>query len=195
MTGLGVFIASGRSRASRLPNWRVSAILGLFVVVLGVDGINSYFHLFPGFNGLYEPSNTLRVITGLFCGLTLISMVYPIFNQSVWERPIDHQAPIRNLKELAGLATLGIFMLLLVLSQNATILLFLGLVSAAGVVVVLTMIMTVMFVTLTDHFRAYNGWIEMWLPLTAGLTMAIGLIFAINVARYTLTGTWDGFVF
>src|SRR5687768_4893185 len=26
MTGLGVFIASGRSRASKLPNWRVLAV-------------------------------------------------------------------------------------------------------------------------------------------------------------------------
>jgi hypothetical protein len=31
--------------------------------------------------------------------------------------------------------------------------------------------------------------------MLAGFTLSIGMIFAINVVRYTATGTWDGFVF
>jgi len=196
MTGLGVYVASGRSRVTYLPHWRILLFLGLFVAMMGVDGVNSYFHLFPGFVGIYTPSNALRVATGIFCGLTLITIVFPIFHQSIWHHThAEAAAPIRNMKELAGVSLLALLMLLLVLAQNATILLFLGILSAAGVLIVLTMIMTVAFVTVTDNFRTYRTWGELWLPLCAGLTLAIAMIFAINVGRYTLTGTWEGFVF
>src|SRR5512140_2838258 len=45
--GLVYQSALGRRRGG-LPSWRVLAVLGLFVVAFGVDGINSYLHLFPG---------------------------------------------------------------------------------------------------------------------------------------------------
>jgi hypothetical protein len=57
------------------------------------------------------------------------------------------------------------------------------------------MIMTVMFVTMTQHFRGYRTWSELRLPLLAGLTLAILMIGIIDFARYTVTGTWQGFVF
>lgn len=195
MTGFFVFHASGRSRAASLPHWKVLVVLALFVMILGIDGLNSYFSLFDGYQGPYKPTNTLRLITGVFCGFTLINIVFPVFNQSLWENGGDPTPPIRNLKELAGLSLLGVLMIVLMLLQNATILVFLGIVSAVGVVIVLTMIMTVMFVTVTQHFRSYHTWGELRLPLLAGLTLAILMIGTIDFARYTVTGTWQGFVF
>lgn len=195
MTGLGVFAASGRLRAARLYSWQVGAVLFLFVAVMGIDGLNSYFHLFPGFTGLYEPRNWLRLTTGVFCGLTLISVVFPIFNQSMWRNGGDRVSPIGNLKELAGLSILAGLVVLLTLTQNATILLALGLISALGTVIVLTMMMTVAFVTATNRYRSYTAYPEMALALLAGLTMAITMIGLIDFARFQVTGTWGGFVF
>lgn len=195
MTGLGVFVASGRHRAGYLPNWKVNVMLGLFVVFLGLDGINSYFYLYPEYNGPYEPQNWLRLTTGVFTGLSLITLVFPIFNQSIWQGGGHAVAPIRNLKELAGVCLLLVLMILLTLSQNATILLVLALISALGVVTVLTMIFSVMVVTIMQRFRTYQSWRHLWVPVTAGLALAILMIGAINVARYTATGTWEGFVF
>lgn len=195
MAGLGTFIASGRGRADRLPNWRVLLVMMSFVAVLGVDGLNSYFQLFPGGTGIYEPQNWLRLTTGVFTGLTLITLVLPVFNQSLWTDGQPAQAPVENLKEVAGLCLLGVLMILLTLSENATILLFLGFLSALGVLIVLSMMMTVLFVTATQHFRAYESWRALWLPMLAGLTMAITMIGLINFVRYTITGTWEGFVF
>lgn len=193
--GMGVFVASGRARASQLPHWKVALPLAGFVAVMGIDGLNSYFTLFPGYEAVYEPQNWLRLTTGVFCGLSLISLVWPIFHQSIWEDGGQPMHPIRNLKELAGLMFLAVLMIFLTLAQNATILLVLGFLSAVGVVGVLTMIMTVMFTTVIQTFHSYRTWGELRLPLLAGLTLAISMIGFIDLVRYQATGTWGGFVF
>jgi len=82
-----------------------------------------------------------------------------------------------------------------VAAQNATLLLFFGLVSVLGVLAILTMIMSVIFVTVTGRFRAYHDWGGLGLPLLAGLTLAIAAIGTVNFLRYQVTGIWQGFVF
>ncbi len=195
MTGFLMIVATGRSRASRLPSWRVGIVLGLFIVALGVDGINSYLHLFPDFEGgLYSPHNTLRLITGVFTGLTMIHGLFPIFNASIWEHK-DRRRAVDDLKDLGRYALAALVVIGLILTENPLILLVIGLLSAFGVVMVLTMVNSVMFITLIRRERAYNRWSELWLPLLAGLTVAILLIGGIDAARYMVTGTWEGFVF
>lgn len=49
----------------------------------------------------------------------------------------------------------------LMLTENSTILVVLGVVSAAGVVIVMTMIMTVMVVTVLQTFQLYTSWREL----------------------------------
>ena len=195
MTGLGIIVASGRSRVTKLPSWRVGAVLALFVVVLGIDGGNSYLHLFPNFEGgLYEPNNTLRLTTGVFTGLSLIHLLYPIFNATVW-RVQDERRAVENLKELAGYCLIATLVILATLTQRPYILLFFGFVSAIGVLIVLTIISSVMVITLLKREHTYQQWQEMWLPLLAGLTVAIILVGGIDALRYAITGTWEGFVF
>lgn len=194
MTGLGVLIASGRHKVSNLPNWRVGIGFGLFVAIMGLDGLNSYFTLFPGYSEVYAPRNWLRLTTGVFCGLSLINFVFPIFNQSLWADGGEDAAPIRNYKELAGLSLIASLMIALVLVENRTLLLILGLISAAGVVIVLTMIMTVGVVSTTGRFRTYTAWKELAVPLVAGFTLALVMVGAIDLLRYSFTGTWDGFL-
>jgi uncharacterized membrane protein len=196
MTGLGVFIASGRARASYLPQWRLWIPLAAFVAIMGVDGLNSYLSLFPGYTPVYQPQNWLRLLTGVFCGLSLITLVFPIFNQSLWHPQVaQKQAPLQSLKELAAMCGLLLLVVALVLVQNGTILLVLGFLSAAGVVSVLSMIFSVMLVTVWQTFQSYSSWSELRLPLLGGLTLAIAMIGTIDYLRYTLTGTWGGFVF
>jgi hypothetical protein len=81
------------------------------------------------------------------------------------------------------------------LTRQAHILLFFGLISAVGVLIVLTVINSVMIIALMKRERCYHRWQELWLPILAGLTVAIILIGGIDAARYALTGTWEGFVF
>lgn len=195
MAGLAIIFATGRSRVMRFPKWQIWVVLIGFVGLLGIDGLNSYGHLFPNFDGgIYEPSNTLRVITGVFCGLTLIHALYPVFNATVW-RIQDKRSAIANFKELAVYAIGAALAATAILSGSPFLLLIFGLISAFGVLFVLTMVSSVMFITLIRQENTYTHWRQLALPFLAGLTFAIILIGGIDALRYMFTGTWDGFVF
>lgn len=195
MTGFLLIQATGYGRASRLPSWRVGLVFLLFLGAFGIDGLNSYFHLFPNVEGgLYTPHNTLRLITGAFIGLTMIHLLYPLFNMTVW-RELDERRALPNLRMLAiQCGVLGLVVAAM-LTGSPLVLLVTGLLSAFGVLMVLTMVNAVMFMTFIRRDRTYTRWNELWLPLLAGLTVAILLIGGIDAARFMFTGTWDGFVF
>jgi uncharacterized membrane protein len=192
MTSFLVTAASGRTRASRLPPRSVAIALGLFVVIMGIDGVNSYIHLFPGGTGVYEPHNWLRLVTGMYCGIALFNIVFPVFNGMVWREPNPRRV-LNGLGELAGLCTVAAFVVLLVVSERPVLLLILGLLSTVGVVMVLTMIGTVVFLSVARMDRSAVRWRDLAVPLLAGLTIAFIQIGAIDIARFLLTGTWNGF--
>lgn len=195
MTGLFVYVASGRGRAMRLPPWKIAGVFAIFVGILAVDGINSYLHLFPGVkNGLYEPNNTLRLTTGIYTGLAMITLVLPIFNNTVWYRD-DNRRVLESWHELAGLLLVTTLVLIATLTRRPLILLIFGLISAAGVVVILTMINSVMVITIFRLERRYRNLQEMWWPLLSGAALTFILIGTIDFLRFSITGTWDGFTF
>lgn len=197
ITGLLSIAAFGRLRATHLPSLPVGIVLLGFVGVLGVDGLNSYFHLFPNFDdGLYQPNNTLRVSTGMFTGLTMIQGLLPIFNGSVWAHEAALQGrAVRNFKELAVYCGVVLVVLGLILLNSPFINLIVGFASTSGVLLVLSMVMAVMFMTFVRTDRTYTRWSQLALPMLAGLTAAIILVGGMDALRFMLTGTWDGFVF
>ncbi|MCB9438119.1 MAG: DUF2085 domain-containing protein [Anaerolineales bacterium] len=195
MTGFLLINLTGYGRASRLPSWRMGLVFVGFLAFFGIDGLNSYFHLFPNFEGgLYEPNNTLRLISGALIGLTMIHLLLPLFNMTVW-RYLDERRALPNFRMLGvQLVTLALVVAAM-LTGNPFVLLVTGLLSAFGVLMVLTMVNAVMFMTFIRRDRTYTNWGELWLPLLAGLTVALLLVGGIDAARYMFTGTWDGFIF
>jgi uncharacterized membrane protein len=195
MTGFIVYVASGRGKVYRFPPWKHSAVLLLSVAVIGIDGVNSYLHLIlPEFRGLYEPNNTLRLITGMYAGLAFITLVLPLFNNMMWAGT-DHRRLLETWKELAGLLFLVTLVTLVTLTRLQLVLLIFGWISAFGVVLMLTLINSVMVASLLKRERQYRQIREMWLPLLAGVAMALVLIGTIDYFRYSVTHTWDGFNF
>ena len=194
MSSLAVLVAARRGRASRLPPNRVLVALGAFVVLMGLDGINSYLYLFPGYVGPYQPQNWLRLLTGSFTGIALIHLLFPIFNALAWQRPAP-QRPLNSLAELAGMLAVVGLVDTLILLQNPTLLLAFGLVSAAGPLIVLTMVWTALFLSLTRRENAARSWRDLALPLVAGLALTFLMIGSIDTVRFLLTGTWEGFDF
>lgn len=192
-TGLVVFGASGRIRSSRLPNWTIMVLMSLTALGIAADGINSYLTLFPFYHPIYEPRNAFRLITGMYAGLTMISVVLPVFNSTAWFVP-EPSAPLQSWKELIGLWLIGALVCAAVLIQVPALLLIFGLISSAAVVLLFVLIGAVLFMTLLRRDGAALRFHDLWIPLLAGLAFAFLLIGSIDVARYLLTGTWDGFV-
>jgi uncharacterized membrane protein len=73
-------LALGRWRRGGLPSLGVAALLGIFVVVLGIDGVNSTL-LDMNLWHLYTPMNELRLITGLLTGVALAAFIWLLLGQ------------------------------------------------------------------------------------------------------------------
>ncbi|MBI3240830.1 MAG: DUF2085 domain-containing protein [Chloroflexi bacterium] len=191
--GVVTMAAAGRGRAGGMPPLRVIAVLVAFIVIMGIDGVNSYLTLLPFLPHVYEPQNWLRLTTGMFNGVAVSGLVFPVFNQTLWRNWEDRPA-IASLRELGGLVLLAAILIGLVLTENPIILYPLALISSAGVVMLLTITCGMIFMISTRSDNQARNWRGAFVPLSAGLTLSFAVILLIDVLRYTLTGTWGGFL-
>jgi len=192
-TVLGMFYQYAVSRRrSGMPPWVVVIPLAVLAAAFAVDGLNSYLHLFPGAPGLYEPKNWSRTVTGTGMGLVIAAFVYPAFNQSAW-RKRDSRPALDSLSSLAILLLLAALMDWLVLSENPLLLYPLALVSAAGVLLILTQVYSMLWMMVLRSENVANHLSGLILPLMGGLGTAILQIALLDFIRFLLTGTWDGF--
>jgi uncharacterized membrane protein len=110
-------IAARRLRSARVPSRSVLAVLALCVLALGVDGLNGLL-VDLRFWTLYEPSNLLRLATGLLAGASLGVALGHLFASSVWARvdrgqavvtrPAELVVPIGASAAISALALLGL---------------------------------------------------------------------------------------
>jgi hypothetical protein len=127
-------------------------------------------------------------------GLVVAALIYPAFNQTLWSR-WDRRPALPGLRDLGVLILLASVVDLVVLSENPLVLYPLALISAAGVLLLLTVVYTMvlaMVMRLENRFQYFR---QIWLMLVGGFGMALCQIIVLDLVRYLLTGTWDGFHF
>ena len=191
MLGIGFQAFLGRKRSGVPP---VSVIIVLVILSLAfiVDGLNSYLSLIPGIEPVYQPHNVLRIITGTGVGLVISVALFPAFNQSVWQT-IDRRPAIASLRTLFILIILALVLDLMVLNENPFLLYPLALVSAAGVVILLMMVYAIILLMAFRRECRYTSFRELVIPLVAGFGMALIQLALLDLIRFWLTGTWEGF--
>ena len=185
----------GRRRTGT-PPWGVIGVLGAFAAAYAVDGLNSYLHLMPNMSRfyIYAPNNTLRLLTGTGLGLGISVALLPAFHQTMW-KTWSRQPALAGFRSLAGLLVLAAGVDLLVLTENPLILYPLTLLSAACVLVLLTMVYSMVFVMVFRVENRFERASQLVFPLTAGFAIALLQIAALDYLRYLFTGTWGGFHF
>jgi hypothetical protein len=119
------------------------------------------------------------------------ALVYPVFNFTLWRHPTTEPA-IRNLRDLGVLLLLEAGMVGLVLAGWAFLLVPLALLSAAGVLILLTSVNSMLVLMIVRRENVADTWRAALIPLLAGLTVSLIQVGAIDVLRYTLTGTLSG---
>lgn len=191
MLGLSFQFLRSERRAG-MPDWRIWIILGLFVAGFAVDGLNSYLHLFPGAPSLYQPSNLGRLLTGSGMGLVVASAIYPAFNQTAW-KSLNMAPAIDGWRPLGVMILLTLLMDYLVWIENPLLLFFFALVGSLGVLALLTMIYAVFWLMLLKSDNKAERFADLAIPLALGFGTAIVQIGLFDLARYALTGGWDGF--
>ena len=191
MIGLIYMSILGRRRTG-WPQKNISVMLGIFLVSFGIDGFNSAYLLFFEKILLYEPNNTLRLVTGTGMGLLIAIVLLPAFNQTVWIKYSRHSV-IENWRQFSGLLAVSGISILLILTESPIFLYPLTLISAIGVVALLTMIYSMLLMILFRRENQITKYIQLVFPLTGGFILAFTQIILIDVGRYLLTGSWDGF--
>ncbi len=192
---LGItFLTIFRRYRSGRPPWIVIGILLVLAAGYALDGVNSFLHLIPGTEKLwlYEPNNTLRLITGMGVGLGISVMLFPAFSQTIWKR-YDPRPVLEGVRDFGFLLILAALLILLVLTENPVILYPLSLISAGGVLMLLTMVYSMVWVMIFRVEGRFRSMRQYFFPLLAGFAVALTQILILDAFRYWLTGTWGGF--
>lgn len=191
---LGLFVQMiAAPRRAGMPAIRFWIILGLLIVSFGIDGLNSYLQFFPNAPRLYETTNIVRLLTGSGMGLVVALLIYPAFNQSAW-KTVDMKPALSGLKMLIFLFLSMLLIDWLVYLQIPYLLFTFSLISALGILVLLTMIYTVFWLFLLKTENQYEHFAQLSFPLTLGFGTSLLQVALFNWARFALTGTWDGFL-
>lgn len=191
--GAAALMIMRRGRAGNIPPTRIVVVLILFIVLMGIDGVNSYMSLIPRLPYLYQPQNWLRLVTGTLNGVAIANLFFPMFTQTLWDDWRD-EAGLQSFRELGWVVLAAVVLILLVLSGNEIVLYAFGLISAAGVLLLLACTMTMSFMLMTRSENKARSWRDVIVPFSAGLTIAFCIILLIDILRFALTGTWGGFV-
>lgn len=187
-----VLVLAGRRRWAYMPPLKVILILLGFITLLAIDGINSYSHFFPNLPHAYQPRNWLRLLTGIGAGLAMGVILFPALSQTLW-RNQEPRPAVGSIRELLGLVLIALLVVTLVLSEQPALLYVLGLVSAFGVLLVLTAINTTAMLILSHRDARADRWQQAILPLTIGLLLAVLQVALISSVRFMATGTMTGF--
>ena len=174
-------------RRTGIPNWKVIILFVLLASSFAIDGGNSAIKLYTGDGLLYEPNNTLRLITGSFMGIGIGIALFPAINQTLWKR-WDTRRILDKGHEIVCLLGLDALMVLLVLTDNPMILYPLSILSSAMVVVLLTIIYTLVATMVLKIENRIENLKEMLLPTAIGFLIAVAQIVVINLIRVALIG-------
>lgn len=192
---VGLVVQFGRGRLGGYPARRYWILFGMLGLAYAVDGINSFLQLlaFGGPAPLYPPSNALRLITGTGMGLTLAVMLYPAFVQTTW-RDWKNRPALSDPAWLAVLLSLALGMDGLFLAEIPLINKLLAVILPLTAVFVLSLVYTMGVVLLFKVENRFLTFQQLLFPLLGGFGIALLQVALIDWLRYTLTGTWDGFI-
>lgn len=188
--GFGVtalsLVVMRRWRAAQVPPVAMITVLGAFVVLMGVDGVNSTLADLRQWH-LYEPRNELRLITGQLTGVTLATFVLLLVGQIGYAQAARRSiAPVAGWRDLAfvlaaqSLFTAFVFSGWAPLRVPITLLL---LVAACAAVTGLTLAFVLLFgrrESLTHSASGLAG------PATLALVIALVIIGGLGGGRFLL---------
>jgi len=188
--GLAFQIAQGRK--GKMPPVLASVLFSLLALVWVIDGSNSFLMLIPGLPSLYQTTNVTRLVTGTGMGLAVSAFLLPSFIQTMFTKWRDASS-FDNWQNILGLLLAAAVMDVLILLEIPWILYPLSLLSAVGVLVLLVMVYSMVWVMIFNHENIYERVGQLFLPLTGGFIIALVQIGAIDLLRFLWTGTWEGF--
>jgi uncharacterized membrane protein len=169
-----VLLATGRLRSAGFPGRWVMLVLGIAVLFMAEDGFNSLF-LDLGLPHLYQPHNILRLFSGLGTGTAMCAFIVPVANTLIW-RDEDHRSSFRSLNDLGLMIPVLLLAFLAVgtFSDRADFLLYpIALLSSAGLVMALTLVNVVFFLSFSTRAGHFASWRQFFPFFTVAVVFAV----------------------
>jgi len=186
---LAVLTLRGRLHAFARPNWPVVALLAGFVIAMAVDGANSLL-LDMGAWYPYLPRNEVRLITGLLTGVTLAVTLCFLISATFWRTGRRDLAIVENLNEVASLVLLTVPFGLIVSAGPGWLYAPIALYLLSSAVMVITILAMVMVTIATRRDGSYRSLMELGVPASVAVVLAIIAMGAIAGGRYWLEHTF-----
>ena len=189
---LGLIFQVVQGRKGKMPSFPVAFLFGLLALAWVLDGINSFSMLTPLIPSFYQTQNWTRLVTGTGMGLAISAILLPAFIQTMF-KDWEGSSSFGRWYHVVMVLVLAAILDALILLEIPAIQYFLSLLSATGVLVLLTMIYSMVLVMLFKKENTYESVNQLFMPFVGGFIIALIQIGAIDLVRYLLTGTWDGF--
>lgn len=187
LTTLVFLAARGRWRAIRPPSWPVLAALGGFVVLMGLDGLNSTLQDF-GYPYAYEPDNRLRLATGLLMGVALGVMLCYLASATLWTHVAD-MPTVGGWWELALLLGCQVGLYLLIVSGWGWLYLPIALALVGGAVVTVLLLSLASLILIYGRENRFRHPAEVAGFASAALLLGYAVMALIAVGRWYLETT------
>ncbi|MCC7116929.1 MAG: DUF2085 domain-containing protein [Anaerolineales bacterium] len=188
-------------KSAQFPARGILAVLFLFFLAFGFDGVNSYVYLLKGtapadsfvnqIPALYAPNSVLRLFTGSGMGIALAAVLYPVLNQTIWQTA--EEKPALNWKTFGALVLAIVVINLLILTENPIVLYPIAYLSALGTLSLLVIVFSLIWMMIMKSDNTFTSARQLALPILAGFTLALLLVLSIDFLRLNFTGTWSGF--
>ena len=182
LTGALVLVLRRRTRAARMPSRPIVATLIGFIVIMGIDGVNSTISIIPGAPQLWHTTNFMRIVTGVLYGLAISALFPPFFNSAVWAEP-SGEPTIRNWRELGTMLVGAAVVVAVVLSLADWLLYPVAIVTIGGALVLLSLLNSVIMLSARKLENMLSQWRQMALPMLFGLAMGLLEITALITLR------------
>ncbi|MEJ2448269.1 MAG: DUF2085 domain-containing protein [Anaerolineales bacterium] len=182
-------------KKSGFPNRWLLILLGGLALFYVIDGLNSLFWSNPGLENwaVYQPSNSLRLFSGLGMGIAVSAVYYPLMGQTIWKE-YSLSKSLGGVRDWAIVLGGGALIGFLVLLENPLLSYYLILLSTAGLLTLLTLLYTVIWILITKMENSFQKTGDLGWWMVAGFGSALLQIALIDGVRYLLTGTWSGYL-
>ena len=132
LVGIAGMALLGKLNAALWPPRAVVAVLVMTMLLMVGDGFNSLTSSLPEAVQAYQPTNLLRLVTGILAGTALALLMVPSLNDALWAKRNSIES-VSDLGELAGFVIIAALVAAVVLTEHPLVLLPITVLGSLGV--------------------------------------------------------------
>jgi hypothetical protein len=121
------------------------------------------------------------------------SVLMPVINESLWTN-VNQESALSSWWRFGQIILVTAIAGFAVTTEIPALLYPLAILTASDVLIILTLIFTILWVMITKKDNLFEQWKEVIWWLIAGFGSALALIAVMDWLRFSLTGTWEGFI-